>query len=129
MLNDVLANALSVIKCYDKMGRVSCNIQPVSKIVKNVLKILNTHNYVGLFEEITQAKGGILKINLLRNINHCGVVKPRFSFQVNELEKFEKRYLPAKGMGILIVSTSKGYMTHEEAKKQNIGGRLIAYCY
>ena len=68
-------------------------------------------------------------MNLLRNINDCGVVKPRFSFKVKDLEKFEKRYLPAKGMGILIVSTSKGYLTHEEAKKQNIGGRLIAYCY
>ena len=45
------------------------------------------------------------------------------------LEKFEKRYLPAKGFGLIIVSTSKGLMTHVDAEEKNIGGKMIAYCY
>jgi small subunit ribosomal protein S8 len=48
---------------------------------------------------------------------------------MDEYEKFEKRFLPAKGVGVLIVSTIKGIMTHEEAKGKTLGGRLIAYCY
>ena len=44
-------------------------------------------------------------------------------------EKYEKRFLPAKGFGILIVSTPKGLMTHEEARKKKLGGVLIVYVY
>lgn len=46
-----------------------------------------------------------------------------------EFEKFEKRYLPAKNMGIIMVSTSQGITTHRMAKEKKSGGRLIAYCY
>ena len=68
-------------------------------------------------------------MNLLGNINKCGVIKPRFNAKMKDFERFEKRYLPGKGMGILIVSTSKGIMTLEEARKQKIGGKLLGYCY
>ena len=44
-------------------------------------------------------------------------------------EKFEKRYLPAKDFGIILISTTKGIMIHTEAKKKNMGGILFAYCY
>ena len=44
-------------------------------------------------------------------------------------EKFEKRYLPAKDFGILLVTTNKGVMTHEEAKKNHVGGKLLAYVF
>ena len=47
----------------------------------------------------------------------------------DEFEKFEKRYLPAKNFGILIVTTPEGIMTHNEAKERGIGGRLLAYMY
>ena len=57
------------------------------------------------------------------------VIKPRYAVKSDEYEKFEKRYLPAQGMGILIVSTSKGMMTQVQAREQRLGGRLIAYVY
>ena len=90
---------------------------------------MNEHRYIGTFEEIEDGKGGILKINLLGNINKCGVVKPRFSTKKNGFEKWEKRYLPAKDFGLLLVSTPKGVITHNEAKTQETGGKLLAYCY
>ncbi len=129
MLNDPLAHTLSVIMKADSMGRTECKIQPVSKLIKKVLTILNERLYLGSFEELTSARGGVLKVNLLNKINKCGVIKPRFSVTLSEYEKFEKRYLPAKGFGLLIVSTSKGIMTQDESKEKKIGGRLIAYCY
>ncbi|HEX32856.1 MAG TPA: 30S ribosomal protein S8, partial [Candidatus Aenigmarchaeota archaeon] len=59
----------------------------------------------------------------------CGAIKPRFSFSVEDIEKFEKRYLPSKDFGIIVVSTNKGIMTHLEAKQKNLGGILLAYVY
>ena len=50
------------------------------------------------------------------------MVKPRFSFTKDNYEMFEKRYLPAKGFGLFIVSTSKGIMTHKEALEKKLKG-------
>ena len=66
---------------------------------------------------------------MLGTINKCGVIKPRLGVKKNNFEKFEKRYLPSKDFGFLIVSTSKGLMVHNEAKEKGVGGNLIAYCY
>ena len=90
---------------------------------------MNENHYIGSFEVIEDGKGGILKINLLGNINKCGVIKPRFSTKNNTFEKWETRYLPAKDFGTIIVSTSKGIMPHYQAKEKKMGGKLLAYCY
>jgi len=129
MMNDTLANALSAILNYDNIGKKEFLAHPASKLTKQVLGIMNMQGYLGAADLVTDARGGVLKVHLLGNINKCGVIKPRFAVTMDEYEKFEKRFLPAKGVGVLIVSTIKGLMTHEEAKSQNLGGRLIAYCY
>ncbi|MEK6874833.1 MAG: 30S ribosomal protein S8 [Nanoarchaeota archaeon] len=129
MLNDPLANALSNVLNNEQTGKKECLIHPASSLLKRVLTTLSKHRYVGSYEEITPAKGGYLRINLLGTINNIGVIKPRFAVSVNEFEKFEKRFLPAQDMGVLLVSTPKGIMTHIEAKKQHVGGKLLAYCY
>ena len=128
-LNDTLANALSLVLTDEKAGRSESKIRPSSKIIKKVFEVMKANNYVGDFEEIEDGKGGIIKLNLLGNINKCGVVKPRYSVKSDQFEKFEKRYLLARGMGILIVSTPAGIITHDEAVKKKIGGKLLAYCY
>jgi len=126
-LNDPLANVFSSILIDDKSGRKESKIKPSSKIIKKILDVMKDNKYIGDFEEV--ANGTAIKINLLGNINKCGVIKPRYSVKKDEFEKFEERYLLAKGMGLLIVSTPIGIMTHNEAKKKNIGGKLLAYCY
>ena len=128
-MNDPLANALSGILNYDKIGKREFLVHPASLVTSKVLSILNAQGYIGAAESVTKARGGVLKLNLLGNVNKCGVIKPRFAVTMDEYEKFEKRFLPAKGVGVIIVSTIKGLMTHEEAKEKNLGGRLIAYCY
>lgn len=129
MMNDTLATALSAINNYDCVGKKMIIINPTSKVIERVLKILNEQGFVGAFERITGEKGGYLRLHLLGTINKCGVVKPRFSAKIDDFEKFEKRFLPAEGVGLLIVSTNEGMMTHYEAIEKNLGGRLIAYCY
>lgn len=129
MLNDPLANALSMILNAEKIGRKECEIRPMSKVIKKVLSVMKDNLYLGDVEEVKDSKGGLIKVNLLGNINDCGAIKPRFSLKKDLYEKFEKRFLPAKGMGIIVVSTPQGIMTQIEAKKKGIGCRLLSYCY
>ncbi len=129
MLNDPLANALSVIMNSESRSMKNCPISPSSKIIKTVLSLMNEHKYLGKFTEKETAKGAVLSVELLGAINKCGAVKPRYSARHGNFEKFEKRYLPAKDFGFLVVSTPKGIMTHTEAKQKSLGGRLIAYFY
>ena len=113
----------------EKIGKGEVTIKPASKLIKQIVTLLQDKHYIGATEEIKDGKGNILNIKLLGTINNCGVIKPRYAVQLDNYTKYEKRYLPAKGFGILIVSTTKGIMGHEEAKQQNLGGRLVAYCY
>nr|AJS12495.1 30S ribosomal protein S8 [uncultured archaeon] len=129
MLNDPLANALSMILNNEKIGKKECLIKPVSSIIKKILVLMKENSYLGDFEEISDGRGNLVKVNLLGNINNCNVIKPRYSVKSGSYEKFEKRYLPAQDIGIILVSTSMGIMTHYDAKKKKIGGRLLAYCY
>lgn len=129
MLNDPLSNALSVILNNERIGKTECLIKPISKLIKNILKVMKDNLYIGSINEIKDRRGNRIKVYLLGNINKCGAIKPRYSVKKEEFEKFEKRYLPAKDMGLLIVSTSSEVMTHIEAKKKGLGGKLLAYCY
>ncbi|MFA6088970.1 MAG: 30S ribosomal protein S8 [Candidatus Woesearchaeota archaeon] len=129
MLNDSLAVALSKIFNASKIGMGEILINPMSKQIMVVLTILKDEGYVGDLEKINENRGGVYKLHLLGNVNKCGVVKPRHSVKVSTYEKFEKRFLIAKDFGVLIVSTSKGMMTHIKAKKEGLGGSIIAYCY
>jgi len=128
-LNDPLSNVLSQIHHYEKLGKKLLVTKDNNKVIKEVLKIMKEHRYVGAIEEVEDSKGNTLKIHLIKNINKTGVIKPRFGVDKDSFEKFEKQFLPSKDFGIIIVSTSKGMMTHKEAKKQKIGGKLISYCY
>lgn len=130
-LNDPLANAMSGILNSEKVAKKQVEIRPVSKLTIKVLEIMQNEGYIGS-AEITvkeQKMGGRIVVSLLGKINNCGVVKPRFSVSAKGYEKFEKRFLPAKGVGILIVSTPKGIITNEEAREKKLGGKLLAYCY
>ena len=129
MSTNPLSNALSKLLNAERTGHKECAIHPANKLTREVLRVLNEEGYVGTFEELTTARGSAIKLNLIGNINVCGIVTPRFAVGLPTYEKFEKRYLPAKGVGILVVSTPKGIMTHDQAKKVQMGGRLLAYCY
>ncbi len=128
-LNDQLANVLSNIYNTEKVGKKDCLAGAASDLIKRTLKIFKENDYIKDFEVIDDGKGGVVKVHLNGNINKCGVIRPRFSVTRQEFVKFEKRYLPAKNLGILIISTSKGLMTHVQAKEKKVGGRLIAYIY
>ncbi len=129
VLIDPLSDALSAIKNAESVGKSECIIRPASKLIGNVLKIMKENGYIAEFEFIDDGKAGIFKVKLQGRINKCGAIRPRFSVGKDEFEKWEKRFLPARNFGLLMVSTSQGIMSHHEARERGIGGRLLAYVY
>ena len=127
-MNDPLANALSKIAQFDALGKKEVVITPYSKVIKKVLDIMNEKGYIGKYEESKEDTKS-LTLNLIGKVNECAAIKPRQSLKFASLSDKETRYLPAKGFGIIIVSTNKGIMTHYEAIEKKLGGSLIAYCY
>ena len=129
MLLDPLANALSRVQNCERARKLEVTVNPASKLIGEVLRVIKEGGYVGEFELLEDGKGGKFKIRLLGKINRCGVVKPRHPVGRDEYERWEKRYLPASGFGILVVSTNQGVMAHSEAKARGLGGRLLAYVF
>ena len=129
MLNDPLANALSAMKNAELKGKGSCTIHPSSKLISGVLNLLKEKGYIGEFELVDDGKAGVFQVSLNGNINNCGVIKPRYPIKRDELEKWESRYLPAQHFGLLILTTTKGILSQDEARKDGIGGKLLAYVY
>jgi small subunit ribosomal protein S8 len=128
MRHDLLADTFSIIKNTEEIGRHVC-VTPASRLIEGVLKIMQRHRYIGNYEFIDDGKGGKFKIHLQGRINDCGVVKPRFSIGKREVTKWEKKFLPADNVGILILTTSMGVMDQKDAEKKNTGGKLLGYCY
>ncbi|MCQ5336748.1 MAG: 30S ribosomal protein S8 [Candidatus Methanomethylicia archaeon] len=128
-MHDPIASALTTIMNNEERGKKECIVTPAPKLLANVLRVLQKHGYIGEFEYIDDGRFGKFRIQLLGKINKCGVVKPRFSVSYKEIEEWVKKYLPSKDVGILIITTSKGLLTHKEAIENRIGGQLLAYVY
>jgi small subunit ribosomal protein S8 len=126
---DTLANALNAIKVAEAKGRAQAKVKPASKLVKEVLSIMQQEGFIQGFEFIDDGKSGEILVRLVGKINNVGVVKPRLSLKKGEWEKWEQRYLPARDVGRIIVSTPKGITTHVKAKQEGAGGRLLAFVY
>lgn len=129
MQQDILADALSAIDNAREIGQREVVVEPASDLIKDVLRIMQQEGYVGVFEEIEDGRGGKFKVQLETDLNECSAIKPRFSVSKDGYQKYEKRYLPARGFGNLLVTTPQGVMTHAEARDEGIGGKLLGYVY
>ncbi len=121
---DLLSNALNTLKVSESAGVDACAV-PNSKLVRAVLTCLKQKGYIASFQE----KGKKIDVGLNGRINNCGAVRPRFFVKLAEWENYERVYLPSKDDGSLIVSTSQGVFTHDEAKKKRIGGTVLCFVY
>lgn len=126
---DTLANGLTSIMNNEMRNKQECVISPASKLLGRVLRVMQLSGYIGEFEFIDDGRSGKFKVQLLGRINKCGAIKPRFSVGTTQFETWEKRFLPSRDIGVLVVSTSQGVVSHRKAKKKKIGGRLLAFIY
>jgi len=128
MLQDPLADALTVVKNAERIGKDECVVK-ANKLVGNILKVMHENAYIGSFETLEDGKGGMFKVELVGKIIDTRAIKPRFAVGIDGYEKWERRFLPAHNIGLLIVSTPKGVVDHKKAKELGLGGRLLSYVY
>ena len=126
---DTLTNGLITIINNELRNKRECGISPASKLLGRVLRIMQLNGYIGEFEFIDDGRSGKFKVQLLGRINKCGAVKPRFAVKVDGFENWEKKFLPSRDVGIMVVSTSQGVIAHKEAEEKSLGGRLLAFVY
>lgn len=124
IINDFLSHATNSVN----VGKFEISFSPVNNLLINLLEKMKEKGYIIYYEVKGDSKKEVY-VKFSDIFNKAGAIKPRFPVNYRELEKYEKRYLPARGFGYLIVSTSKGLKTNDECKKERIGGILIAYIY
>jgi small subunit ribosomal protein S8 len=126
---DTLANGLITIMNNEMRNKRECVISPASKLLGRVLRIMQLNGFIGEFEFIDDGRSGKFKVQLLGRINKCGAVRPRFPVKFDEFENWEKKFLPSRDVGIMVVSTSQGVLAHRGAEERSLGGRLLAFVY
>ena len=126
---NTVADAMSTLKNASNTGKTVCTVQPASRLIGEMLRIMQESKYIKNYEYIEDGRGGRFTVSLAGMINTCGVISPRFSVQTDEMEYWETMYLPSKTTGILIISTSKGVLNHRQARDYGVGGELLGYVY
>ncbi len=133
MFTDPIADYLTRIRNANLAGHRIVEI-PASKVKKEITKILFDQGYILSYKfEETENKQGIIKI-ALKYDKHTKepVIKKLQRISTPGLRKYSSsETLPRilNGLGISIVSTSKGVMTGKQAARENVGGELICYVY
>lgn len=126
MSQDIVADALNMIKNAQKAKKKNVKIKRISNLLIEILKIMKQKGAIKKYKIESKEKSVEISIG---ELFECKAIKPRFTVQKTEIEKYRRRYLPARNIGTIIVSTNKGLLTHEEAQQEQIGGCLIAYFY
>jgi len=126
MSQDVVADALNMIRNAKKARKESLEIKRISNLLIEVLKIMKQKGAIKRYKMNLKQKSVGIDIG---DLTECRAVKPRFTVKKTDIEKYRRRYLPARGVGTIIISTNKGLITHEEAQEKGTGGSLLAYFY
>ena len=130
-MTDPIADMLTRIRNANTSKHKTVDI-PSSKMKKSIADILVKEGYIAACEEIKDEKQGILRVNLkydehgkraiagLKRISKPGL---RIYVPKDELPKV------LNGLGIALISTSKGIKTDKEARKEGLGGEVLAYIW
>ena len=130
-ITDVVADMLTRIRNANSAKHESVEI-PASNLKKAIAQILLDEGYIKAYEIIDDGKQGTIKVTLKYGEN-----KQRIIQGLRRVSKPGLRIYAASadlpkvknGLGIAIVSTSKGLMTDKAARKQNIGGEVLAFVW
>ena len=130
-ITDPIADMLTRIRNANSAKHETVDI-PASNMKKAIAQILLDEGYIASYKVIDDEKQGVIRVTLKYTENKAQVItglrrvsKPglRIYSNVADMPKV------MKGLGIAIVSTSKGIMTDREARKQNVGGEVLAFVW
>ncbi|KAK1428743.1 hypothetical protein QVD17_17583 [Tagetes erecta] len=125
----VLNDALKSMYNAEKRGKRQVMIRPSSKVIIKFLMVMQKHGYIGEFEYVDDHRSGKIVVELNGRLNKCGVISPRFDVGVKEIEPWTARLLPSRQFGYIVLTTSAGIMDHEEARRKNVGGKVLGFFY
>jgi len=123
MSRDIISDVLNEMMNAKRANKEYIVITKSAKLLIKILDIMKQYGYIEY--EVNEGK---LKINI-KQMSECKAVKPRYSVNKKNIEKYIRRFLPARNFGYVIISTSKGLMTHQDAQENKVGGSIIAYFY
>ncbi len=126
MSQDVVADGLNMIRNANKAKKENIEITRISNLLIEILKIMKQKGAIKKYKINPKEKSVEVSIG---ELSDCRAIKPRFTAKIGQIEKYRRRYLPARDIGTIIISTNKGLLTNEEAVEEKIGGSLIAYFY
>lgn len=130
-ITDTIADLLTRIRNANSAKHATVDV-PASNVKKAIAQILVDEGYVKSFQLIDDGKQGVIRITLkysdskspvitgLRRVSKPGL---RIYSSCEDMPKVRK------GLGIAIVSTSKGIMTDKKARELNVGGELLAFVW
>lgn len=130
-ITDPIADMLTRIRNANTSKHKTVDV-PASNVKKAIAEILFKEGYIKAFEEIENENQGIIRITIKYDEKGNRVIaglkrisKPGLRVYANKEE------LPKvlNGLGIALISTSKGIMTDKEAREQGIGGEVLAYVW
>ncbi len=125
MSQDIVADGLNQIMNAKMVEKRKLKIKRYSKVLINVLEMMKQKGHINysLNEEEK-----ILEIEILK-LNVCRAVKPRYYAKHADVDKYLRRFLPSRNFGVLVVSTNRGLIGHQEALDTKTGGSILAYFY
>ncbi len=126
MSQDIVADALNMLRNAKRARKDVVELKKMSDLLVEILKIMKQKGAVKKYKIDTKTRSIEVTIG---DLSECKAIKPRFTVGKEDIEKYRRRYLPARNLGTMIVSTNKGLMTHEEAQEEKTGGCLIAFFY
>ena len=130
-MSDVIADMLTRIRNANDAKHATVDI-PASNMKKAIAEILVNEGYVKSFETIEDGKQGVIRITLKYQGNKQKVLRGIRRVSKPGLRIYAScEDMPSvlNGLGIAIVSTSKGIMTDKQARKENVGGEVLAFVW
>ena len=130
-MTDPIADMLTRIRNGAMVSHESVEV-PASKLKLELARVLKEEGYIADYEVKEAGKFKVINITLKYDTNHKSVITKLQRVSKPGLKTYSKAKNLQKvlgGLGVAIVSTSKGLMTDRKARKENIGGEVLCYVY
>ena len=131
IMTDPIADMLTRIRNANNAKHESVEI-PASNMKKQIAQILVDEGYIKSFNVIDDGKQDVIKVFLKYGPNKSKVLQGLKRISKPGLRMYVgKEEIPQvmRGLGVAIVSTSKGIMTDKAARKENVGGEVLAFVW